>query len=43
MWAEWMKDYDLSLTKEEIEEYFKLKREKKIKLINEILKQFKIT
>lgn len=26
MWAEWMKDYDLRLTKEEIEEYENRKR-----------------
>ena len=25
MWAEWMKNYDLRLTKEEIEEYYKEK------------------
>lgn len=25
MWAEWMKNYDLRLTKEEIEEYFRKK------------------
>ena len=27
MWAEWMKDFDLRLTKEEIEEYFRRKKE----------------
>lgn len=28
MWAEWMKDYDLSVTKEDIEKYEKMKKEK---------------
>lgn len=27
MWAEWMKNFDLRLTKEEIEEYFRRKKE----------------
>lgn len=29
MWAEWMNDYDLSVTKEDIEKYEKMKKEKK--------------
>lgn len=28
MWAEWMRNYDLSITKEEIEEYKKRKKDK---------------
>ena len=27
MWAEWMENFDLRLTKEEIEEYFRRKKE----------------
>ena len=27
MWAEWMANFDLTLTKEEIEEYFRRKKE----------------
>ena len=31
MWAEWMNDYDLSITKEDIEKYEKMKKEKKVR------------
>lgn len=31
MWAEWMKNYDLRISKEDIEKYKQLKRSKKSK------------